>query len=91
MRSVTTTCDNIACQKPFQATRPSHRFCSDACRAAWHRSKTCPGKITGLRALKRGGWAVTVHYPMQPDGFTIGSMVRLQTADMPRSDANQGD
>lgn len=82
-------CDH--CQNEFKPSRPGHRFCSDTCRAAWHRANTCPGTVTGLRALKLGRWSVTVHYTMKPDGVTIGSMVRLQTADMPRSDANQGD
>jgi hypothetical protein len=78
------------CQRPFTPTREGHRFCSDTCRAAWHRNNSCPGKVTGLRALKRGGWAVTVHYPLQPDGITIGSMIRIETADIPRTDAYLG-
>jgi hypothetical protein len=79
------------CHSPFTKTRPGHRFFSDACRASWHRETACPGKITSLRALKRGGWAVTVHYPQPPDGLNIGSMVRLESDAIPRSNANHGD
>ncbi len=81
------------CREPFEPTRRNQRFCTTPgkhCRTKWHQEHSCPGKVTGLRALKRGGWAVTVHYPLQPDGITIGSMIRIETADIPRTDANLG-
>lgn len=76
------------CHEPFEATRPAHRFCSNACRSAWHRENSLPGHVTGMRALKRGGWAITVRYPEQPGGVVIGSAVRLETTDIPRQDAS---
>jgi len=86
-----TPCAYPPCGIKFTPTRCGHRFHSDACRAAWHREQTCPGKISSIRALKRGGWAFTVHYPNQPGGLVIGSVVRLETGAIPRSDANLRD
>ncbi len=41
-----------------------------------------------MRSLKRGGWAVTVHYPVQPTGVKIGTAVLLESTSIPRPDAS---
>jgi hypothetical protein len=82
------------CKAPFEPTREGQRFCTTPgkhCRTKWHRENSLPGKVTGLRALTRGRWAVTVHYPEKPNGISMHSMVRLETDGVPRTDANQGD
>jgi hypothetical protein len=82
------------CKEPVEPTKENQRFCTTPgknCRSKWHRENRCPGKVTGLRALKHGVWSVTVHYTKQPNGIIIGTMVRLETDDMPRSDANTGE
>jgi hypothetical protein len=79
-------CDH--CQKPFVQARNGQRFCGSSCRSAWHRGNAFPGKVTGLRALKNGIWAVTVHYTQQPTGIRIGTSVLLETTSIPRPDAS---
>lgn len=82
------TCDH--CHNPFKQKRNGQRFCTPACRSAWHRGNAYPGQVTGMRALKRGGWAVTVHYPVQPTGVRIGTAVLLENTSIPRPDAPTG-
>lgn len=66
------------CRTPFKPTRPGHEFHLDKCRTAWHRANKLRGKVTGIRALKNGGWSVTIHQSDRP-AVQIGSMVRLET------------
>ena len=81
-----TACDH--CAKPFSATRPGHRFCSGRCRSAWHHAQNLPGTITGIRALKRGGWAITIHVPEIEYGIELGTAVHLETTPIPRQNAS---
>lgn len=79
------TCDYCHGPLPEDARR-GQRFCRDKCRSAWHRANSLPGQVTGVRMLKRGGWAVTIRYTDQP-GVQIGSAVRLEMDDSRRPDA----
>ncbi len=82
-------CDH--CKKSFPATRPGHRFCSNRCRSAWHHAQSLPGTVTGIRALKRGGWAITLHVPEVEYGIELGTAVRLETTPIPRQNASSGE
>lgn len=65
------------CGTPFEPTRPGHEFCLDKCRTAWHRENKLPGRVAGIRALKSGGWSITIHQSERPQ-VQIGSKVRLE-------------
>lgn len=41
------------------------RFCSDKCRATWHREHDPSGVVRSVRKLRNGGTAVIVHFDDQ--------------------------
>ena len=81
-----TACDH--CAKPVP---DGQRFCCDRHRAAWHRENVPHGTVTGIRALKSGGYSVTVRYQTLPPGLKIGCTAWTDNADSTRTDAASGD
>ena len=67
------------CGDAFTPSAPGQRFCvGKGCRQKWWRENQCPGEITGVRALKRGGWSVTIHFKTQP-ALPIGAKVKIES------------
>jgi len=76
------------CQKPIEKKRHNQRFCSGTnCRQNWHHENTHKGEVIGLRAVKRGGYNLTIHYPELPP-VQIGSKVSLETGSKKRQNAS---
>lgn len=68
-----------------------HFFYSATCRARYSRECKHNAEVTGIRALKSGGWSVTVKFLHQPVGLIIGAKVNVDTADIPRTAAHNGE
>jgi len=69
------------CGMKFEPTNIHHRYYSGACRARASKQKHSDGKVAGIRALKAGGWSVTIHCHHQPDGLQMGSQVKVEKAE----------
>jgi len=67
------------CHEEIANPKKGQRFCvGKGCRQKHHREQTLPGKVSGIRALKNGGWSVTIHQSNRPE-LKIGSRVSLKT------------
>lgn len=77
------TCEN--CGGPRASKRAHARFCSDACRAAFHEAQRAPGiaggRVASVRALKHGRTSVVLHFPAEARHrlaeFDPGDLTRL--------------
>lgn len=77
------------CGNPFEPVTDEQRFHTGRCKAAWHRENVPHGTITSVRQLKRGGYAVTTHYPSLPPGIIIGGSAWHETGRCTGTDATQ--
>jgi len=53
-------CEN--CSSSFTPKKPSHRFCSNKCRADHHAHHMPEGTVSGVRKLSNGKISVTIHF-----------------------------
>lgn len=78
------------CQTIFEPVVAGQRFHTGRCKAAWHRENVPHGTITSVRQLKRGGYAVTAHYPAIPPDLVIGGEAWHEIAKCTGTDDRQG-
>jgi hypothetical protein len=68
------------CQHAFVPRAPHQAYCSDDCRAAFHKNKRengpagIRGQLFDMRPLKGGKWSVIVHV----DAVEAAALVKLQ-------------